>query len=148
MSNLTVNRPGTKCLAILPTGALAPVSHSAKAATHYFAGCVYELNSAGDLQIADGTGIPVGFADAEVDNTLGLAGDLFVEIQAGWIPLDGLSLTKADLGKQFLMADNHTVKAFVVGTDNIDHAVSLVAIVDGLNYFAVGLKQVLYGKVG
>lgn len=79
-----------------------------------FAGSLVVLDASGDAKPAvTATGLMArGRAEHRVDNRLGQAGDLFVDVQAGLFGFasDG-ALTRADIGKVVYLVDDQTVSA-------------------------------------
>jgi len=84
------------------------------ATTHIFEGSLVARNAAGTAVPASAlnTSVVVGVADAEYDNTLGLANALNVKAKCGvfWFVNGGTSITVANIGQQCYALDDQTVQ--------------------------------------
>jgi len=91
------------------------------AATKIFCGAGVCVNAAGYAVPASDTAalITWGRAEAQVDNTLGAAGDLYIEVSKGVFAFDASGLAQANIGDPVTWVDDHTVGLAAATTNDI-----------------------------
>lgn len=95
------------------------------AATRIFAGAGVCVNAAGYAVPAGDTAglITWGRAEAQVDNTAGAAGDLYIEVAAGVFAWNASGLTQANIGDRVTWVDDNTVGLAAATTNDVDAGV-------------------------
>jgi hypothetical protein len=91
------------------------------AATKIFCGAGVCINAAGFAVPASDTAalITWGRAEAQVDNTLGAAGDLYLEVCKAVCAWNASGLTQANIGDQVVWVDDNTVGLAAATTNDI-----------------------------